>query len=188
MLIRDAVVKPEVEAGCYLAHGKWVSPYDGFTTTNPTKIQIDHVVPLAVAWGSGAWRWTAATRKAFANDLGTRYDLLAVSGRANEAKGDSGPDEWLPPQHSFDCRYMADYTAVLWRWQLHIDARAEVLSFQAFARLRLAVGERAGPPGHPPQSDRRRRRRPIRRDRDRHPHRRDQLRLAGCRRRAATPA
>jgi hypothetical protein len=121
VLIRDAVVKPRVEAGCYLAGGKWVSPYDGFTTTNPTKIQIDHVVPLAVAWGSGAWRWTAATRKAFANDLGTRYDLLAVSGHANESKGDKGPDEWLPPKHSFDCRYMADYTAVLWRWKLHID-------------------------------------------------------------------
>jgi hypothetical protein len=121
VLIRDAVRKPIVEAGCYLAHGKWVSPYDGFTTTNPTKIQIDHVVPLAVAWGSGAWRWDAATRKAFANDLGTSYDLLAVSGRSNEAKGDSGPDKWLPPRRSFDCRYMADYTAVLWRWHLHID-------------------------------------------------------------------
>jgi hypothetical protein len=122
VLIRDAVVKPVVEAGCYLAHGKWVSPYDGFTTHNPTKIQIDHVVPLAVAWGSGAWRWSAATRKAFANDLGTTYDLLAVSGHSNESKGDSGPDEWLPPRRSFDCRYMADYTAVLWRWHLHIDA------------------------------------------------------------------
>jgi hypothetical protein len=121
VLIRDAVVKPAIGAGCFLTHGKWVSPYDGFTTTNPTKIQIDHVVPLAVAWGSGAWRWSAATRKAFANDLGTHYDLLAVSGRANEAKGDSGPDEWLPPQRSFDCRYMADYTAVLWRWHLTID-------------------------------------------------------------------
>jgi hypothetical protein len=122
VLIRDAVVKPKVEAGCYLADGKWVSPYDGFTTTNPTKIQIDHVVPLAVAWGSGAWRWTAATRKAFANDLGTRYDLLAVSGHANESKGDKGPDQWLPAKHSFDCRYMTDYTAVLWRWKLHIDS------------------------------------------------------------------
>lgn len=121
VLIRDAVVKPRVESGCFLAHGKWVSPYDGFTTKNPTKIQIDHVVPLAVAWGSGAWRWSAATRKAFANDLGTFYDLLAVSSHANEAKGDSGPDEWLPPRRSFDCRYMADYTAVLWRWHLHID-------------------------------------------------------------------
>jgi hypothetical protein len=121
VLIRDATVRPEVESGCFLAHGKWVSPYDGFATTNPTKMQIDHVVPLAAAWGSGAWRWTAATREAFANDLGTRYDLLAVSGHSNESKGDQGPDEWLPPRRSFDCRYMADYTAVLWRWRLHVS-------------------------------------------------------------------
>jgi Protein of unknown function (DUF1524) len=121
VLIRDAVRKPHIGAGCYLTGGKWVSPYDGFTTTNPTKIQIDHVVPLAVAWAAGAWKWDSATRKAFANDLGTRYDLLAVSGHANESKGDDGPDQYLPPRRSFDCRYMADYTAILWRWRLSID-------------------------------------------------------------------
>jgi hypothetical protein len=112
-----------VGAGCYLTSGKWRSPYDGLVTTNPTKLQIDHVVPLAVAWGSGAYRWNADTRKRFANDLGTRYDLLAVSVHTNESKGDAGPDDWLPPRRSFDCRYMTDYTAVLWRWHLTIDPR-----------------------------------------------------------------
>jgi hypothetical protein len=121
VLIRDAVHKPHVGAGCYLTQGRWRSPYDGIVATNPTKIQIDHVVPLAVAWGSGAYRWNADTRKRFANDLGTHYDLLAVSAHSNEAKGDAGPDEWLPPRRSFDCRYMTDYTAVLWRWHLTID-------------------------------------------------------------------
>lgn len=121
VLIRDAVVKPVVEAGCYLAHGKWVSPYDGFTTTDPTKLQIDHVVPLAAAWGAGAYRWSSDTRKRFANDLGTTYDLIAVSSHSNESKGDDGPDQYLPPKASFDCRYMADYTAVLWRWHLSVD-------------------------------------------------------------------
>jgi hypothetical protein len=121
VLIRDAVVRPRVAAGCYLAGGRWVSPYDGFATSNPTKLQVDHVVPLAAAWGAGAYRWNADTRRRFANDLGTGYDLIAVSGHANESKGDSGPDAYLPPRRSFDCRYMADYTAVLWRWHLSID-------------------------------------------------------------------
>jgi hypothetical protein len=121
VLIRQAKLRPEVESGCYLAGGRWVSPYDGFTTTNPTKIQIDHVVPLAVAWSAGAWKWNANTRMRFANDLGTTYDLIAVSGHSNESKGDQGPDQWLPPKQAFDCRYMADYTAVLWRWHLSID-------------------------------------------------------------------
>jgi hypothetical protein len=98
-----------------------VSPYDGLVFTNPTKVQIDHVVPLAAAWAAGAYKWNSDTRKRFANDLGTSYDLLAVSGHSNESKGDSGPDEWLPPRKLFGCRYMTDYTAVLWRWHLSID-------------------------------------------------------------------
>jgi Lamin Tail Domain/Protein of unknown function (DUF1524) len=122
VLIRDAIVKPHVGPGCYLTHGEWRSPYDDHTFTNPTKLQIDHVVPLAVAWGAGAWEWDPTSREAFANDLGTRYDLIAVSGQTNESKGDQGPDRWLPPHHTFDCRYMADYTAVLWRWQLTVDS------------------------------------------------------------------
>ena len=123
VLIRDARRKPTVtQPGCHLSGGRWVSPYDDVTTTNPSKVQIDHVVPLEQAWAAGAYRWSSATRKAYANDLGTRFDLLAVSAHSNESKGDRGPDEWLPPRKSFQCRYMADYTAVLWRWHLSIDA------------------------------------------------------------------
>jgi Protein of unknown function (DUF1524) len=134
VLIRDAIRKPHVGSGCFLSGGKWVSPYDGFTTTNPTKLQIDHVVPLAAAWGAGAWKWNADTRKRFANDLGTRYDLLAVSIHENESKGDDGPDQFLPASKSFDCRYMTDYTAILWRWHLSIDPTEK-----AFLRRHLAA-------------------------------------------------
>ena len=160
VLIRDAVVKPAVEAGCYLAHGKWVSPYDGFTTTDPTKLQVDHVVPLAAAWGAGAYRWNADTRKRFANDLGTSYDLIAVSGHSNESKGDSGPDQYLPPRSSFDCRYMADYTAVLWRWHLSIDPTEKSFLFHHLERCgwpriaeptrpRIVRGSSSPPPRQP---------------------------------------
>jgi hypothetical protein len=121
VLIRDAKRKPHVGAGCFLTHGRWLSPYDSIVTTNPTDEQIDHVVPLEQAWSAGAWRWSASTREQFANDLGTSYDLLAVSAHSNESKGDRGPDQYLPPKTTFDCRYMADYTAILWRWQLTID-------------------------------------------------------------------
>jgi hypothetical protein len=121
VLIRDAVTAPRVAAGCALSGGRWRSPYDGVTTGNPSKIQVDHMVALAAAWGAGAWRWTPATREAFANDLGTHYDLLAVSAGSNESKGDSSPDRWLPPKRSFICRYVADYTAVLWRWRLAVN-------------------------------------------------------------------
>ena len=95
VLIRDATRHPEVSSGCSLTAGRWVSPYDGFTTKDPTKIQVDHVVPLAVAWSAGAWKWNANTRMRFANDLGTNYDLVAVSAHSNESKSDKGPDTLL---------------------------------------------------------------------------------------------
>lgn len=121
VLIRDAKVKPRVGPGCELSGGTWVSPYDGYRTHDPSTLQIDHVVALGAAWGAGAWRWDSATRRRFANDLGTSYDLLAVSAHENESKGDQGPEEWLPDKHSFRCRYMADYVGVLWRWHLHTN-------------------------------------------------------------------
>ena len=57
-------------------------------------VQIDHVVPLGLAWQLGAPQWTLGKRVAFANDP---EELLAVNGAVNQAKGDSGPDSWLPP-------------------------------------------------------------------------------------------
>ncbi|WUI03905.1 HNH endonuclease family protein [Spirillospora sp. NBC_00431] len=50
--------------------GSWYSPYDGITETLASEIDIDHIVPLAEAWRSGANTWTTSRRQAFANDLG----------------------------------------------------------------------------------------------------------------------
>lgn len=122
VLITEAVTKPHVGAGCVLTGGKWSSPYDGVMTTDPSTFDIDHVVPLAEAWQSGAWRWNADTRKRYANDLGYYADLVAVTAHTNRSKGDQEPTTWLPPRASFDCRYMAWWVAVKWRWQLHINS------------------------------------------------------------------
>jgi len=54
---------------CTIDGGSWYSPYDGITLTSARKVDIDHMVPLAEAWDSGASGWTAARRRAFANDL-----------------------------------------------------------------------------------------------------------------------
>ena len=50
VLIAEAIVKPKVGAGCYLTGGKWKSSYEGKVFTNPTGLDIDHMVPLAEAW------------------------------------------------------------------------------------------------------------------------------------------
>ncbi|HVV77948.1 MAG TPA: HNH endonuclease family protein [Mycobacteriales bacterium] len=145
VLIRDAV-QVHVGPGCALT-GKWRSPYDGVVTTNPTQEQVDHVVPLADAWGAGAWQWTAKTREAYANDLGTNFDLLAVSAYSNESKSDRDPSSYLPPRTSFDCRYMTYYVAVLWRWRLDISqSLKEFLSPRLASCPQVSVVEPPRPP------------------------------------------
>ena len=91
VLIKEAVVKPRVGAGCTLQGGEWRSRYDGLVTKDPSSFDIDHMVPLNEAWQSGAWTWSAAKRQAFANDLGYQASLIAVSASSNRSKGDSEP-------------------------------------------------------------------------------------------------
>jgi len=121
VLIAEATQAPTVGAGCSLSGGRWFSKYDGVRTSDPSTFDIDHLVPLAEAWQSGAWRWTTATRERYANDLGYGADLVAVTAHSNRSKGDREPQDWLPDRTSFQCRYMAWWVAVKWRWRLRIN-------------------------------------------------------------------
>jgi hypothetical protein len=95
--------------------------YDRLRFTASSKLDIDHVVPLAEAWDSGAWRWTAARRQAFANDLGKSWVLIAVSAHSNRSKGDRDPSGWMPTSASYTCRYLAVWVAIKARWHLTVD-------------------------------------------------------------------
>ena len=119
VLIAEAVVKPKVGAGCYLTGGRWRSSYDGKVFTNPTGLDIDHMVPLAEAWRSGAWAWTAAQRMEFANDLEDSRSLLAVTASLNRSKGDRDVAAWLPARAQ--CNYISNWIAVKWRFDLSVD-------------------------------------------------------------------
>jgi hypothetical protein len=107
-----------------------VDPYTGRELNKLSDIQIDHVVPLAGAWRSGAAGWDDARRELFAND---RANLLAVHGKTNQAKGDSPPERFrsLIKQDSW-CRVAGIYVVVSDTWDLTItvstrDALAEML-------------------------------------------------------------
>jgi hypothetical protein len=122
VLIAEAVTRPTVsKPGCQLAGGLWRSRYDQVTTGVLSTIDIDHMVPLAEAWDSGAHRWDADTRKRFANDLGYGASLIAVTASSNRSKGDREPRDWLPPNKQYRCTYMANWVAVKWRWRLRVD-------------------------------------------------------------------
>ncbi|WP_371129724.1 DUF1524 domain-containing protein [Streptomyces sp. 2231.1] len=56
--------------------------YDGKILTASGQLDIDHIVPLANGWRSGADEWTTAKRRQFANDL-TDPQLIAVSASSN---------------------------------------------------------------------------------------------------------
>ena len=122
VLIEEAVVSPSVGASCSLSGGSWLSLYDNVAFTDPSGMDIDHMVPLAEAWDSGAYAWTASRREAFANDLGVTWSLIAVSASSNRSKGDRDPAEWLPPASSYWCTYLGDWLAVKVRWSLSVDA------------------------------------------------------------------
>ena len=119
VLIAEAIVKPKVGAGCYLTGGKWKSSYDGKVFTNPTGLDIDHMVPLAEAWRSGAWAWTASQRMEFANDLEDSRSLLAVTASLNRSKGDRDVAGWLPVKAQ--CAYISNWIAVKSRFDLTVD-------------------------------------------------------------------
>ncbi|MFR9726178.1 HNH endonuclease family protein [Streptomyces sp. MS19] len=106
---------------CRPASGTWTSAYDGETFTEAGDLDIDHMVPLANAWRSGADEWTDDEREAFANDLDAPQ-LLAVSAASNRSKGDQGPDEWLPPAEDFHCTYAVAWTAVKDTYGLTVTA------------------------------------------------------------------
>jgi hypothetical protein len=105
--------------------GTWVDHYTGRTLTfddlkDPRQsqaIQIDHVVPLAEAWRSGASSWPDRRRRSFANDLSV---LLASDGPTNAAKSDGDPAAWRPRQ-AYQCEYAVRWVAVKTDWSLTVD-------------------------------------------------------------------
>ena len=104
---------------CPVTLGTWYSPYDGATWTSDSDVDIDHIVPLAEAWRSGAANWTDARRGDFANDL-DGPQLIAVTDNVNQAKGDQPPNLWKPPLTGYWCTYARMWIRTKTNWALSI--------------------------------------------------------------------
>jgi hypothetical protein len=130
VLLRDAVpgtTRVQQQGSCDhdVLAGTWHDPYTGRTLRftdlkdlhQAEAIQIDHVVPLAEAWVSGARTWSRDRRETFANDLG---ELLAVDGPTNMSKGDGDPAAWRP-RKGYQCAYARRWIAVKLRYALAVD-------------------------------------------------------------------
>ncbi|WDM16520.1 HNH endonuclease [Streptomyces lavenduligriseus] len=125
VLKAEAVIAPEQGARCALTGGEWYSPYDDRYIAGPNGLDIDHLVPLAEAWDSGASAWSPAERQSYANDLGDERALIAVSAASNRSKADQDPATWLPPAAGYRCQYATDWVADKTRWGLSIDTSEE---------------------------------------------------------------
>jgi hypothetical protein len=121
--VRDSVLKRDGTkvkfSGCNVVAGTWKSIYDGQVLNSPTKVDIDHMVPLANAWRSGAASWTTDKREDFANDLDDPQ-LVAVSASSNRSKGDQDPSTWKPKLTGDWCDYASDWIAVKAHWKLTV--------------------------------------------------------------------
>ena len=119
VLIQESKTTVTLSGGT-VVRGKWVSYYDARTWRRASDVDIDHVVALKEAWDSGARRWNTDTRRRFANDLGDRRSLVAVTDNVNQAKSDRDPAQWLP-RKAAQCRYVKEWVAVKHRWKLAVD-------------------------------------------------------------------
>ena len=121
---------------CLVQSGTLTDPYSGRTIEftrgagTSSAVQIDHIVPLAYAWRTGAQDLTLEERTAFANDLD---NLVAVDGPTNASKGAKSLEEWLPPNEDSWCDYAASWTNVkdeygLWMSQQEQKQAVSILS------------------------------------------------------------
>lgn len=120
VLARDG---DDVQVGpdCRPDSGDWFSEYDGASFTDGSDLDIDHVVPLAEAWLSGADSWSDQEREDFANDL-QGPQLIAVSASSNRSKGDQDPSTWWPTRTTYRCTYAKTWVATKYRWGLALQS------------------------------------------------------------------
>ena len=121
---------------CVVIAGALADPYTGhhviFRKANADAIEIDHVVPLALAWDLGAAHWSRQRRIDYANDVS--LVLLAVDGPSNQAKSDSGPGEWMPANKADWCAYDERFISILSTYRLEVTAADKAAMSAVLAR------------------------------------------------------
>ena len=112
-----------IDKDCNVLSGILNDPYTGETinfvrgASTSSEVQIDHVVALGDAWQKGAQFLSKDKRVALSNDP---LELMAVSGDANQNKGDGDAATWLPSNKAFRCQYIARQIAIKQKYKLWV--------------------------------------------------------------------
>lgn len=142
-------VKYKTKRRCVVRRGLWVGLYTGRKVRDPRNLDVDHMVPLAEAHRSGGWAWTVARKREFANSLGFKDHLIAVTKKANRAKGARPPDQWRPKRKRSWCRYATSWAKVKQKWGLAVT-RAEASALrEMLATCKRSVTLATEPWQHP---------------------------------------
>jgi hypothetical protein len=113
------------KGGCTVLSGVLHDPYTSRTISfrrgvkTSLAVQIDHIVPLSLAWQTGAQQLTAAQRLNLAEDP---LNLVATDGPTNAAKGDGDAATWLPPNKKILCGYAVRQIEVKAKYRLWVTA------------------------------------------------------------------
>jgi len=127
VLFEESSHGTRVRAG-KVVDGHWVCPFSGEVITDPSRLDVDHLVPLANAHRSGASRWSKRKKRAYANYVAEPSHLIAVVARWNRQKGAKGPDAWKPPKREAWCEYAIEWTRVKGAWGLSMtDAEQDAV-------------------------------------------------------------
>ena len=111
-----STVSYRTDRGCRVAAGQWLAPYTSPVVTDPSKLDVNRMVPLDNAHDSRAWQWTAKRCEQYANHLADPQHLIAVTASANRSKGPRGPEDWRPQNPSCWCQYANDWITIKTAW------------------------------------------------------------------------
>ena len=120
VLAEESLIKPVISNNKVIK-GKWFDKYTGKYFTNPSDLDIDHLVPLKNAHISGASNWSKRKKNRYYNYLKYDNHLIAVSKNANRNKSDKSPVEWLPPNKEYQCEYVREWYKIKKDWGLTIE-------------------------------------------------------------------
>ena len=120
VLAEESLIKPVISNNKVVS-GKWFDKYTGKYFTNPSDLDIDHLVPLKNAYISGASNWSKKKKSRYYNYLKYDNHLIAVSKSANRNKSDKSPVDWLPPNEEYQCEYVREWFKIKTAWGLTIE-------------------------------------------------------------------
>ena len=125
VLVAESLTPVEFKTSdqCKVLTGSWIGPYTGTPVDDPSRLDVDHMVPLANAHRSGGWAWPKELKAEYANSLDYDDHLIATTRAANRAKGSDGPEDWRPPDESYWCDYAIDWITIKHNWGLTATVR-----------------------------------------------------------------